>query len=397
MKTIFCLMTVFILCACHSESTHKPASEGEYYTCSMDPQVIESKPGNCPICKMPLTIAKKNTSQAPDEIELSDQQVVLGNITTDTLQMTSIGDEVILTGLLVWDERKVIDVSTRVAGRVEQLFVKSVGEMVVRGQPLYVLYSEELNTATKEYLLALASAKELSPEYSFGETFVKTTRKKLSLLGLTDGQISKLSGVAPLNNTITILSPTSGTVKTIDAREGDYLMEGARILQVADPTALWAEAEIYPDDLSRIGEQSHVQLHFPAAPQLILNTFIRFMPPEPETGTRITRARVDVANSKGILRPGMQVEFNVALNQKKAHTLPIDAVIRGSSGNSIWIEIADNRFKNIMVETGAESGGRIEIRSALEPSIRVVVTGSYLLNSEYVMKKGAVPMAGHAH
>ena len=120
-------------------------------------------------------------------------------------------------------------------------------------------------------------------------------------------------------------------------------------------------------------------------------------PAEAETKTRITRATVDVANSRGILRPGMQVEFNVALNQKKAHTLPIDAVIRGSNGNSIWIEIADNRFKNIMVETGAESGGRIEIRSALETNIRVVVTGSYLLNSEYVMKKGAVPMAGHSH
>ncbi|HLP28627.1 MAG TPA: efflux RND transporter periplasmic adaptor subunit, partial [Candidatus Didemnitutus sp.] len=365
MKTNLSLITFIILCACHTEPTQKPASEGEYYTCSMDPQVIESKPGNCPICKMPLTIAKMNTSQAPDEIELSDQQVVLGNIATDRLQMTSIGDEVNLTGLLAWDERKVIDVSTRVAGRVEQLFVKSVGELVVRGQPLYVLYSEELNTATREYLLAIASAKELSPEYSRGETFVKTTRKKLSLLGLTDGQIAKLSADAPLNNSITILSPTSGTVKTIDAREGDYLMEGASILQVADPTALWAEAEIYPDDLSRIGEQSHVQLRFPAAPQLIMNTFIRFIPPEAETKTRITRARVDVANSRGILRPGMQVEFNVALNQKKAHTLPIDAVIRGSNGNSIWIEIADNRFKNIMVETGAESGGRIEIRSAL--------------------------------
>jgi Cu(I)/Ag(I) efflux system membrane fusion protein len=50
-----------------------------------------------------------------------------------------------------------------------------------------------------------------------------------------------------------------------------------------------------------------------------------------------------------------------------------------------------------MVQPGLESGDRIEIKSGLKEGDIVVLTGAYLLHSEYVFKKGADPMAGHNH
>jgi Cu(I)/Ag(I) efflux system membrane fusion protein len=47
-----------------------------------------------------------------------------------------------------------------------------------------------------------------------------------------------------------------------------------------------------------------------------------------------------------------------------------------------------------MVETGAESNGMIEIKSALDPVKKVVITGAYAINSEYKFRKGSDPMAG---
>ena len=47
-----------------------------------------------------------------------------------------------------------------------------------------------------------------------------------------------------------------------------------------------------------------------------------------------------------------------------------------------------------MVTVGAEANSRIEIMSGLQPGDLVVVTGSYLLNSEYIFKKGTNPMEG---
>jgi Cu(I)/Ag(I) efflux system membrane fusion protein len=47
-----------------------------------------------------------------------------------------------------------------------------------------------------------------------------------------------------------------------------------------------------------------------------------------------------------------------------------------------------------MVETGQEGEGIIEIKSGLQPGDVVVTSGAYLLQSEYIFRKGATPMAG---
>jgi Cu(I)/Ag(I) efflux system membrane fusion protein len=70
-------------------------------------------------------------------------------------------------------------------------------------------------------------------------------------------------------------------------------------------------------------------------------------------------------------------------------------VIRNEKMNMVWIEIEKNTFKTIMVETGVESADRIEIKSGLKEGDVVVTTGAYLLNSEYIFRKGANPMGGH--
>jgi Cu(I)/Ag(I) efflux system membrane fusion protein len=48
-----------------------------------------------------------------------------------------------------------------------------------------------------------------------------------------------------------------------------------------------------------------------------------------------------------------------------------------------------------MVETGVEDGERIEIKSGIKEGDIVVTSGAYLLNSEYIFKRGANPMEGH--
>jgi Cu(I)/Ag(I) efflux system membrane fusion protein len=53
-----------------------------------------------------------------------------------------------------------------------------------------------------------------------------------------------------------------------------------------------------------------------------------------------------------------------------------------------------NTFKNKMVTVGSESNDRIEITYGLKEGEAVVTSGAYLLNSEYIFKRGASPMAG---
>jgi Cu(I)/Ag(I) efflux system membrane fusion protein len=47
-----------------------------------------------------------------------------------------------------------------------------------------------------------------------------------------------------------------------------------------------------------------------------------------------------------------------------------------------------------MVETGSEGDGVLQIKSGLKEGDVVVINGAYLLQSEYIFRKGASPMAG---
>lgn len=47
-----------------------------------------------------------------------------------------------------------------------------------------------------------------------------------------------------------------------------------------------------------------------------------------------------------------------------------------------------------MVGVGIETGDRIVLKSGLKEGDVIVITGAYLINSEYIFKKGADPMAG---
>ena len=69
----YCIM----LLSCNSVNKNSEVLQSnEYYTCSMDPQVIENTPGNCPICHKKL-IKVKNNNLKPGQIKLSEQQIKL--------------------------------------------------------------------------------------------------------------------------------------------------------------------------------------------------------------------------------------------------------------------------------------------------------------------------------
>ena len=156
---VFCLL---IIISCKNKTVTADTNPDIYYTCSMDPQVVESKQGKCPICHMELTPVKKSAQQENnDELALSPKQMQLGNIKVDTIQNAFVGNQMVLTGTLNFDQTKINDVSARVNGRIEKLFFKKIGDCVAKGAPLYEIYSEELNNAKQEYLLALQKKQRL--------------------------------------------------------------------------------------------------------------------------------------------------------------------------------------------------------------------------------------------
>lgn len=375
-----------------------PADPDVYYTCSMDPQVISHKPGSCPICKMDLTPVKKNNGENKDELQLSEQQVQLGNIQTDTIRNGSIGDQLVLTATLNFDQMKTTSVSSRVMGRVEKLYYKAIGDYVRKGAPLYDLYSEELNNARQEYLLALDRKKTFPGETVIDfDQLIQSARNKLLLWGMTELQINELAKTGKATPVTTFYSTVGGYLTQLDISEGNYVMEGGTVVKLADLSTLWAEAQVYTSQLALVNAGSVATVQLPDFEGKEIEGRIEFMNPEINPDTRINLVRVTIPNANGQLRPGMPAYVLLKSPVRSSLTLPVDAVIRDAKGATVWTKVGKNTFKSVMVETGLERDDRIEIRSGLKPGDMVVLTGAYLLHSEYVFKKGSDPMAGHNH
>lgn len=383
--------------SCKSK-THVHEESDVYYTCSMDPQVVENKPGKCPICKMDLTPVKKSNAGNKDEIQLSEQQILLGNIQTDTIRTGTIGDQLVLTASLNFNQDKTTSASARVGGRIERLYYRNIGDHVSKGAPLFDLYSEELNNAKQEYLLALERKRTFATESAIDfDQLLQSAKNKLLLWGMSEAQINELAKTKKPTATTTFYSPAAGTITTLDIREGDYVMDGGTIVKLADLSGLWAEAQVYTSQLAAIDVNGSATVQFPDMDGLSINGNIEFVNPEINPDTRINLIRVAVPNNGNRLKPGMPAYVVLKSRQRSSLSLPVDAVIRDGKGATVWIRTGTNSFKSKMVETGLESGDRIEIKSGLAAGDVVVIAGAYLLHSEYVFKKGADPMAGHNH
>ncbi|MDQ0477332.1 efflux RND transporter periplasmic adaptor subunit [Chryseobacterium sp. MDT2-18] len=388
------VLLVFLFSCKKEEDPH--AKHDIYYTCSMHPQIVGDKPGKCPICHMDLVPVEKKKNADPNELVLNDEQIKLGNIKTVSLGNDELSDKLTLTGTLNFNQYKMHSVSSRVMGRVEKLYYRNIGEYVPQGSPLIEIYSEELNNAKQEYLLALERRNLFTGNTSIDfNQLLQSSRNKLSLWGMSEGQVRQLERSRKVSLTTTVLSTGAGYITNLNISEGAYLSEGGTILTLADLSTLWAEAQVYSSQMALIHRDSKVTVSLPDLDNLKIEGKIDFTNPEINSASRINLVRVSIPNKDHLLKPGMPVYVLLENPSTNSLTLPIDAVIRDGKMATVWVKTAKNTFVNKMVKTGLETDDRIEIISGIKEGDDIVISGTYLLNSEYIFKKGANPMAGH--
>lgn len=380
--------------ACKSKNTEKVA-DNVFYTCSMDPQVMEKKPGTCPICKMALTKIVIDPNMKDQGLKLSDQQKQLANIQVETVMLRPLGEEVTLAAVLTENKDKLSTVTARIAGRIERLFVRNMGEYVRVGHPIYELYSEELSAAQQDYLIATQKQKVLKETDINFKQLVEAAKNKLLLWGMSDAQIAELEKVGQPNNKLTIYSQYAGVVSEVLAEEGTYLSEGSTVLKLSDLSTLWAEAQLYVTELPFLNQTKEALVEIPYYADRIIKGRVNFVNPELQPSSKIVTIRVDIPNGKREYQPGMQAYISLKGKVKNTIAVPTNALIQETKGVTVWIENAEGAFESRMVSVGMTNKDYTEITEGLRSGEKVVVSGAYLLNSEYIFKKGSNPMEGH--
>ncbi|MDQ2792785.1 MAG: efflux RND transporter periplasmic adaptor subunit [Bacteroidota bacterium] len=391
------------------------------YTCPMHSQVREAKPGSCPICGMDLVKtssrpAMKTTpaemaampagNSAANDLILSAQQLELGNIHVQTIGTHSTvsptagpadtpAPQAVLTGTVTADAQRTRSVSSRVAGRVEKLYVRQTGQLLRQGAPLFSVYSEQLETLQREYLLALAQDLQVAePTYRH---FAEATAQKLRLLGVSAGQLRQLARSGKASPLVTYYSPSTGTVQTLDVVQGQYVAEGSPLLTLSDLRSVWVEAQLYPADAGRLplGRSVAVQVVGQARP---LRGKVVFLSPELNGASQITLARIQVPNPNGALQPGAQANVLLDATAAAAATtaptetalrVPQEAIIHDGAASYVWKQTGERQFRRVRVRTGAGTAATVAVTGDVLAGDQLVVSGAYLLQSEFTLRQGA--------
>lgn len=392
---IFSIILIFLIFSISCNKKKVEESPNVFYTCSMDPQVMEKRPGKCPICKMELTRTEVSPEQDKESIKLSDTQIKLGNIKAQPVQMNFVGEGLSLRGTLAPDERKIEVISSRVPGRIDKLYYKNEGERIKVGDRVYDIYSEELQAAIQQYLLLREKAIKLNGgSFNYNE-MLRSARDKLMVWGLSENQINSFNNnTSPL---VSFYSNKSGIVNEVSIREGSYVNEGSPILKVTDYSNLWVEAEAYPKDLKFIKPGLNVKVIVEAFPNEVIDGKITIANPEVESQSRINMVRVSIPNKEGKYKPGMRATVTSLTNEKRTIAIPEEAILYQPDMKTVWVMTGEGIFKPKMVETGIANNGLVEIKSGLSEGEILVISGSYLIDSEYRLRKGSGGMPDMDH
>ena len=397
MKTLLLILAGWLtLTSCNRDKhdhTHEAKEPKVYYTCSMDPQVMETKPGKCPICHMELTPITRNQVQK-NGLKLSDEQISLAHIVTKKVVYGSVEHHILATGQVKENQNHVRMINARVEGRIETLYVKTNGSTLKKGQPLYRIYSEMLAATQSEYI---SNWQRLSqhPRDPLLTRIHDNATTKLLLWGLTESQIEELKQLHKPTIPYPILSPISGIVKGIRITEGQTVMEGDVLFELTAYESLWVEAQFYPNETAGLKQGTPVDVEVMGSSAAPVVGHVVQVLPQLAPGSTVSVVRIQISAKGSDFVPGMQAYVSWHKADAKSLVVPTTAILREAKGNTIWVKNKEGLFEPKMVHLGKISASRAEVLHGLQEGEEVVVSGAYLLQSEYIFKKGNNPMAGH--
>lgn len=323
-----------------------------------------------------------------DMITLTSRDEQYANIITDTVRLKAMAEYTTLLGTTSFDERKITVVTSRIRGRLDKLFVRNPQETVVKDQPLYSIYSEELLSYENELLNALQQQQQFTNMKDVMEQLVEAARKRLLLWGLTTEQITQLEKSREASPLITFYSPVSGTLVELPVSEGQYVETGTPLFRLADLSQLWIEAQMYTSELRWLYEKPVITVEFDAYPNEIFYAVPVFDNPTVEADQKISLVRFLVASRTRQLKPGMMAYVNIKRNEKKTVVIPKSSILVGNM-ISAWVKTGNGLYENRMIELGIQNKKEVEIISGLKEGEIIVTNGAYLLNSALILKKGA--------
>lgn len=271
-----------------------------------------------------------------------------------------------------YDERRQSVIAPRFGGWIEKLRASATGDVVTRGQPLFEIYSPELNVLQQEFLLA----RNLQGPSGIGDS-------RLRNMDYPEAELEKLRRGDRPQRTIAIPAPSSGTVVEKMAVEGMRFQPGETLFRIVDTSVMWVVAEVYEQDLAfvKVGDMARVAVN--AWPDRPFDGRVTFIYPSVGKESRTARLRIEVDNAQGLLRADMAATVGIeAPIAGRWVSVPDSAVIDSGKRQIVLVERGEGRYEPRPVKLGARVAGYAQVLEGLAAGERVVVSATFLIDAE---------------
>ncbi|MBZ5573366.1 MAG: efflux RND transporter periplasmic adaptor subunit [Acidobacteriia bacterium] len=328
-----------------------------------------------------------------------DEQRSIG-LQTTVVQRRSIHRELLAAARVEEPETQLANISARIGGRLDKLYVDFTGQPVRRGQPIAEIYSPEVLTSAEEYKLALENRKRLgsnaeSQALSAADELITASRRRLELWGLTSQQIDTIASSDKPQIDLMIYSPAGGIVSERKVTQGQYVNTGDVLYTVTDLSTVWVKADVYETDVPQVRVGQSVEITSESIPGNKLHGRVGFLEPMVNAQTRTTAARIQVANPGMRLRPGMFVQARFALGGgESVLAVTRSAVVNTGEHKLVYVAKGDGVFEAHEVQLGAAAGDYFPVLSGLRGGERIVTEGNFLLDSQTRITGGMSGMFG---
>jgi cobalt-zinc-cadmium efflux system membrane fusion protein len=303
----------------------------------------------------------------------------------------------VLTARAAYVDTSVATVSAPVGGRISAIAVRP-GDRVAEGQELARIFSGDIAAAAA----ALAQAREarvLADEQAARAALLlqqgagSEADQQSSAAAAAEARAEEKRAAEALraaggaeggSSEFILRSPRAGTVTGSTAHVGLVVSpgDGTSLFTVADLGRIWILADVRPRDerFVRVGEPATVQVD--ALPGRSFSGTISYLDAVVDPATQSLRARIELDDSDGAVRPGMFAQVAVTTAESGAALVPKTAVVAVRDRFYVYVARGGDVYDRREVTLGDEQGDDVVVRSGVAPGDPVVVRGAILLEAE---------------
>ena len=378
-----------------------------YYVDPMHPAYKSDKPGIAPDCGMALVpvyedgstgAADSSVSSPPGSVRVAPEKQQLVGLRVTTVERTSSTHALRVLGRVTPNETRVYKLNAGIEGYFRDVSAVTTGDHVNRDQLLATFSGPAADLVLQTFILSLDGADRARQNVSVGAVEAKSAAWNLQLriqqlqnLGMSALQIEEIRRTRELPETIKILAPADGFVLARNASPGLKFERGAEWYRIADLSRIWILADVFENDAKYLRPGVRAQVSLPNQRRTFPATVAETLP-QFDAATRTLKVRLEAENLGFALRPDMFVDVELPITLPPAITVPVDAVLDSGLKKTVFVDRGEGIFEPRPVQTGWRLGDRVEIVKGLAPGERIVVSGTFLLDSESRMSIGT-----HSH